>query len=128
VPSFFGVDSFKYVVSDGFDVSDSVVVEIRITSIDNAPITSDDAYSVSTGDTLVVEAPGLLENDIDDDQDVIIVVLVDNVESGELELSGDGSFQYIPSEGFVGEDVFTYRASDGNNRSNLARVTIEVTP
>ncbi len=35
---------------------------------------------------------------------------------------------YTPNEGFVGEDAFTFRASDGVNLSNTATVTIAVTP
>ena len=46
--------------------------------------------------------------------------------SAPATLDAGGSFQYTPPAGFVAEDVFTYRASDGLVFSNTATVTIDV--
>jgi hypothetical protein len=40
----------------------------------------------------------------------------------------DGSFTYTPAAGFVGTKTFSYTMTDGKDTSNLALVTIEVTP
>ena len=42
--------------------------------------------------------------------------------------SVSGSFTYSPSSGTTGTDTFTYRASDGINVSNLATVSLTITP
>jgi hypothetical protein len=70
----------------------------------------------------------LLANDLEVDNESLVAQLSGDVESGALELNEDGSFTYAPVENFVGVDRFTYRASDGENLSNLATVTIEVGP
>jgi hypothetical protein len=75
---------------------------------------------------LVVEAPGVLANDADADQDVLSIMLVQDVNVGTLSLMDDGSFEYEPPFDFSGVAEFTYRASDGPNLSNLARVQITV--
>src|SRR5262249_9321659 len=48
--------------------------------------------------------------------------------NGTLTLNTNGSFTYTPNTAFVGTDAFTYQASDGIAVSNMATVTISVTP
>ena len=55
-------------------------------------------------------------------------MIVDDAINGTLTLAADGSFLYAPDPDFNGTDVFTYQASDGTERSNLATVTITVAP
>src|SRR5437867_1047367 len=47
---------------------------------------------------------------------------------GTLTLNGDGSFTYMPALNYNGVDSFTYKASDGQAQSDVATVTITVTP
>ena len=54
--------------------------------------------------------------------------MVTNVSNGTLTLNGDGTFVYTPNPNFFGTDTFTYRANDGALDSNVATVTITVTP
>jgi hypothetical protein len=69
---------------------------------------------------------GVLANDTDADGDALTAILVSPPQQGTLQLASDGSFVYSPSAGFVGEDSFTYRATDGLAASNVAAVTITV--
>ena len=48
--------------------------------------------------------------------------------SGTLSLLADGSFGYTPNPDFHGTDSFTYRAFDGSAFSNVATVTLVVSP
>jgi len=91
-----------------------------------APEVVDDAYSVNQDETLKVEEPGVLANDIDPDGDELEVSLVIEPSNGVLELSEDGSFCYTPNEGFSGEDSFGYVVSDGAVESEVGLVTISV--
>jgi len=92
------------------------------------PVAVDDDYSVATGIALVLATPGVLDNDTDIDTDDLTAVLVDDVTHGSLTLDHDGAFTYTSNDGFIGEDSFTYQANDGTASSNIATVTITVTP
>ena len=73
-------------------------------------------------------AQGVLANDTDVDEDDLTAVLESSPSHGLLTLNAAGTFVYSPAAGFIGVDSFTYRASDGELTSNLATVTITVTP
>jgi VCBS repeat-containing protein len=122
-----GTDSFTYRASDGTLDSNQATVTIRITAINEEPNADDDAYSTAEDTTLTVDAPGVLGNDSDPDDDPLSAVLVSGPSHGDLTLNGNGSFTYTPASNFNGSDSFTYRASDGTLTSNLATVTISVT-
>jgi hypothetical protein len=93
-----------------------------------APVAIDDAYTVVTGAELNVDAPGVLENDSDADEDALSVQLVTDVINGSLTLNEDGSFLYTPDAGFTGMDGFEYQATDLLEESNVAKVKIVVEP
>jgi hypothetical protein len=90
------------------------------------PVANDDAYATTQASALSVPAPGLLGNDTDADHHVLTARLVSGPASGTLLLRPDGSFTYAPAPSFSGTDSFTYKASDGQAESNVARVTITV--
>ena len=54
-------------------------------------------------------------------------VIIANPANGTLELASDGSFVYTPNEDANGTDQFTYSIRDGNGRSNIGTVKIEIT-
>ncbi len=91
------------------------------------PVAVDDQYELATGRTLEVAAPGPLGNDLDLDGDALSLTLEDEVGKGLLTVTQDGAFRYSPSSGYAGTALFTYRASDGRDLSNLANVTVAVT-
>ncbi len=125
---FNGEDSFTYMANDGNDNSNVAMVIITVTPVNDAPVAVDDEYTVAEKETLTIGAPGVLANDYDVDGDTLTAILVDTVTNGALTLNADGSFTYIPTEYFNGTDSFTYKASDGELESDLAVVTITVTP
>lgn len=125
-PDFHGDDTFTYEVSDG-EATDQGTVRMTVNPINDAPAAVDDAYTVGEGETLSVAAPGVLDNDTDVDGDPLTASVVTQPSSGTLNLNEDGSFLYTPSDGFSGEDAFTYEASDGE-ASDRATVAITVEP
>ncbi len=92
-----------------------------------APVASDDAYTATEGVTLNVDAPGVLGNDSDADNDPLTAVLVSGVSNGSLTLNSDGSFSYTSGPGAT-SDSFTYKANDGTADSNTATVSITISP
>ncbi|MDH5669638.1 MAG: Ig-like domain-containing protein, partial [Nitrospira sp.] len=96
-----------------------------------APIAADDSYSVSEGGLVSVSASaGLLANDLDIDttQAGLSALLVSPPVHGTLTLNADGSFTYVHDGSETLTDAFTYRVSDGINFSNLATVSLTITP
>lgn len=91
------------------------------------PVANNDGYSINANTLLSVAIPGVLGNDTDSDGDSLTAQLVTNVSNGALTLNSNGSFSYAPNSGFIGEDSFTYKASDGTQTSGSATVTINVT-
>ena len=91
-----------------------------------APTAEPDSYS--TNEDTVLSA-NVLANDSDPDSgDTLTAVLVNGPTNGKLDLNADGTFTYTPNADFNGTDSFTYKASDGSADSNVATVTITVTP
>ena len=84
----------------------------------------DDVFSLRLGSETRVEAPGVLANDIEVDGDVLTAELVSPPTHGQVGLTPDGAFVYSPEPGYVGDDSFGYRASDGNAWSNEATVLL----
>ena len=125
---FTGEDSFTFKANDGLADSNVATVTITVTPVNDAPVAVDDEYTVAEKETLTISVPGVLGNDSDVEGDTLTAILVDTVQNGTLTLNADGSFIYTPNEYFNGTDSFTYKASDGELESELAVVTITVTP
>ncbi|MHC4403368.1 MAG: Ig-like domain-containing protein, partial [Planctomycetota bacterium] len=126
---FHGTDSFTYRANDGVADSSLATVSISVAPLNAAPKAENDGYLTGQDVPLIV-APddGVLANDVDADGDALTATLVDGPSHGTLTLLADGSFEYTPDAGFRGEDVITYRASDGYSESNLAAVSLTVGP
>jgi len=102
-----------------------VVVAVLLWAVGSAHaqlVAVGDVYAVPMGQSLVVEAFGVLDNDTLDGQAAgengAKAELVSTVSHGTLQcesnpafsLCSDGSFTYTPGVGFTGSDTFTYRA------------------
>jgi hypothetical protein len=110
---------------------DYVVDDVKLTSTwaqYEPPVAADDAYSLDQDTTLTVPAPGLLRNDLAyTNVPPLTAVKLTEPEHGTLtSFSGDGGFVYVPTDGFFGNDSFTYKANDGSGDSPPATVTLNV--
>ncbi|MCY9879266.1 cadherin-like domain-containing protein [Vibrio natriegens] len=126
--NFNGIDSYTYEACDTIGVCDSATVTITVVPVNDPPVAEDDSYSTTQDASLVVSAPGILNNDSDLDGDNIFVDNADTTSSfaGIVSVNSDGSFSYTPDTGFAGIDTFNYTISDGNGGFNTATVTITV--
>jgi VCBS repeat-containing protein len=123
--NYVGTDSFTYWIDDGFLQSQPSVVNLEITN--QTPLGGSDTYVVSHDQKLQVSIPrGVLANDWDPDNDSLVVTLAQPVAHGRLELRPDGSFDYQPNPRFVGQDSFSYIASDGVEGTEPLLVLIDV--
>jgi hypothetical protein len=120
-PDFSGTDEV------GIDVATAAgpqtwMVELQVMPVDDPPVSLPDAYSVPADGNLVVDAPGLLANDVDCDTPTLSATLVGPPRHGTLSLYADGSFSYVPEPGFRGTDFFAYRANDGGSSPSVPTV------
>ncbi len=131
--SFVGTDSFTYKVSDGAAESAAATVILEVTN--SSPVAVGESFSVVHDGLLAQlddsqsENPGsstLLANDSDADGDRLLLSIETGPTHGTLNWENNGAFTYTPDAGYVGNDSFTYRVSDGFEVSDLATVTIDV--
>lgn len=95
-----------------------------------APLVTNDSYSVVQATPLIVSVQnGVLSNDFDQNGDPISALLwTAPQQSKSFSLNADGSFTYVPKNNFTGIDSFSYKVSDTKTTSQVATVTIGVTP
>lgn len=122
---FEGRDRFTYVLNDGDLDSETATVVLDV--VNHRPAIHDSRSRVTHGTALSVDAQsGVLSSARDDDDDDLQALLVSNTNYGNVTLSADGSWTYVPDAGFVGTDSFVYRVSDGAKDSAAATVFIDV--
>jgi hypothetical protein len=125
---YIGEDSFTFVANDGTVDSNTASVSISVLPAENTPPVAFDISletSESTSFSFTVNAT-------DAEGDPLNYIIVTGAENGLLVGNGDDgsgpSYTYMPNAGFVGEDVFTFVANDGNNDSNIAVASISIVP
>jgi VCBS repeat-containing protein len=110
--NYHGPDSFTYTASDGV-LSDTAMVSVTVSPVNDAPVAQDDSYLATEDTTLIIAAPGVLNNDTDVDGDSLSAVVGSAPTHGTLSLAANGSFEYTPAPDYTGADSFTYTLSDG---------------
>ena len=118
-------DSFVYTVSDGAE-TDTAEVTISITPVNDPPIAYGDSGALEEGETLLIEASVLLENDTDAENDTLSITAVDDAVNGSVSLDGTSiTYTHDGSETTTGS--FAYTVSDGTY-SDTTTAAFTVTP
>ena len=139
---FVGTDTFDYAVSDASGNVVTATVSIAITDpadpANTAPFALDDNYTTFSDPAAPATlTSAVLGNDSDPDGDVLQVSAAGGVapgtpcttvNGGTVVVNPDGTFDYTPAPGFVGDDTFDYTAIDPAGNSDDATVTISVYP
>jgi Bacterial Ig domain/Dockerin type I domain len=154
-PTFYGYDSFSYFAWDGerfSTVAATVTIEVKqvfgigIVSrsvpfeqpkrldvlppfVPGAIRALNDSYTTAEDVALSIGGAGVLSNDYaDPNVGPLSAVLVAGPAHGTLTLDASGRFSYLPARDYFGRDRFTYQAASGDLTSNVATVSLEITP
>ncbi len=117
-----GTDSFTYIICDTTGLCDTALVFITITATDNAPVASDDAYTVQPNSSTVLPVEG---NDYDPDGDALTVSILTTPAHGTASVVG-GQISYTSAPAFFGTDTLVYIICDSYNVCDTATVLITI--
>ena len=147
------IDYFNYTVTSGSQ-TDTAVLAITVTGLNDAPVAANDTGSVNEGETLTVSngsSDVVEDNDSDADDSAALNVTAIRIGSsegsgtagtvgsaltgtyGQLTLNANGSYTYVANQdaadaldaGDTVTDVFNYTVSDGTD-TDMATITITV--
>jgi len=118
-----GPDSFTFQASDGQLQSNVATVTLDVTPVNDAPVAQPDSKSTPE-DTPV---SGQVSS-TDVDGPAPIYTKATNPAFGSVVFNANGSYTYTPNANYSGPDSFTFYASDGQAQSNVATVSLVVTP
>jgi VCBS repeat-containing protein len=116
---FSGVDTLTYSMSDGNGGTATATVSITVHDIADP---QDDLFSGDEGTSI---AGDVILNDGTVTAGSSVVV-VDGPANGTLTLNTDGTFNYLPNDGFCGEDSFSYAINGPCQPSETANVRLVV--
>ena len=120
--NFNGTDSFSYTVTDGNGGSANATVSIIVTSVNDAPVASDDTLTLEQNTAAQVQ---VVANDTDIDGDTLTVISVGAATNGTTSVSNN-QILYTPNADFVGTDSFTYEIDDNNGGTDTATVNVTI--
>ncbi|MCU7843934.1 MAG: DUF1800 family protein [Candidatus Thiodiazotropha sp. (ex Monitilora ramsayi)] len=118
-------DSFTYTAYDGINTSAIATVNITVLPQNDAPVANNDSAAVSEGDSITITP---LIDDTDAENDTLSLTNLTAPDNGTVLLNGDGSVTYTHDGSETLSDSFTYTANDGSLDSNIATVSIAITP
>ena len=118
-------DSFSFTTIGGFRAS-RVTLTLAVSPVNDPPVAAVDSAYVGEGDTLIVEASDLLENDTDAENDMLTITNVSDATNGSISLDGTAiTYIHDGSETLAGS--FSYTVSDGTD-TDISTTQITVVP
>jgi Ca2+-binding RTX toxin-like protein len=118
--------TFSYTVSDGKGGTDSQIVTLEITPVNDAPLAQDDTATTNQNTPVTIAPTTLLANDSDIDGDALNISNVGNANNGSVVLDQNSNVVFTPAADFTGEATFDYTVSDSNGGSGTAKAIVTV--
>jgi gliding motility-associated-like protein len=110
---FFGTDEFTYSVCNSSELCDEAIVTITVNEvvvIVNTTVAEDDEF-IMLQDTIMEADVSANDYDPEGDNQVNFTLLMPPA-NGTMALFPDGTFEFTPYAGFIGEDYFVYEVCD----------------
>jgi large repetitive protein len=118
---FVGLDSFTYSISDAAGGFDSAVVTVEVLTAQVALEAEDDVATTPRDTPVTID---ILANDTHPPD--VVVSLLAQPATGEVQLDPDHTVTYTPPPGFVGAAGFGYAIEDAEGTVAVATVTVVV--
>ncbi|TMQ06566.1 MAG: tandem-95 repeat protein [Deltaproteobacteria bacterium] len=119
---FNGSDSFTFTASDGTLTSAPATVSLQIRAVNDPPVAQNASATTAEDTPVTITLP---VTDVDSSSLTYFVQIPPS--DGSTTLSG-GNLTYTPALNATGTRSLTYFASDGLLSSNVATVTLQITP
>ena len=119
---FAGQDRFTFKASDGTTDSNTAQVTVTVSQVASPPVAQSQSVTATSGSPADITLKAT-----DPDGNALTYAIVSGPKSGTItDLNKDtGTLVYTPTDGFTGQDRFTFKASDGTTDSNTAQVTVK---
>ncbi len=118
-------EEVEYTVRDNQGNTDTAVLRIVVTGVNNAPVAKNDAVTTLEDKSVTINA---LANDTDaDNGDTLSLVSATQGQKGTVSLSGN-SLVYTPNANVNGSDSFSYTMQDASGATSTATVNVTITP
>jgi len=117
-----GTDSFTFKVCDGIFFSNTATVTFNVSPVNDAPVANNQNLTTPEDTALPLTLTAT-----DPDGDALTFTVITQPAYGVLTGSG-ANLIYTPNANYYGVDNFTFQASDGVLTSDIATITITVTP
>ncbi len=120
-----GADTFSFKVNDGLVDSNVAAMAVTISPVNDAPVAADGTATVAAG----AAVSGVLTGS-DVDSSALTFRVVTNGTQGTATITdaATGAYTYTAAPGAGGTDTFTFQIDDGSLSSNVATVTVDITP
>jgi VCBS repeat-containing protein len=135
-------DQFQYTISDPFGATDTAILTINLTGVNDAPVLNSFNLTVAEGGTVVLS---LADLNITDPDDSDFIISVQNVTGGEFQVWNGSAWVAAPTGGFTtlqiaagevqfvhdggeAEPSFSIWVSDGTDISVPISPTVNFTP
>lgn len=116
---FYGSDSFQYSVNDGALNSQTALIELTVTAVEDTPVAVGTAVEVAAGQTISFSLTAS-----DGDQDTLTYKIVSQPSQGVVSGSAP-ELQFTANQDFIGSDFLQFSVNDGSQESNIARVSFK---
>ncbi|MDB6080401.1 MAG: Ig family protein [Akkermansiaceae bacterium] len=124
--NYHGTDSFTFKANDGTtDSAATATVSITVTPVNDDPVAGADTITRFPTGSVKVPVATLLANDTDVDGDTPVFVSAGTAAHGTVTVA-NGTVFYLPNEGFLTGDSFTYTISDGHGGTATGTVTVAI--
>lgn len=121
--NFNGVDSFSYTATDGAGASDTAVVTLNVSAVNDAPVVLNESATLFEDTSTTIN---VLNNDSDVDGDALSVTYVSPPQNGTAIINSDNTITYTPNSNFNGTETLSYTVSDGNGGTRSATINLTV--
>ncbi len=121
-PNFFGAVDILVSATDIENETITDTIRGHFHGINDAPVAAKEQYSTIEDMPIIINAPGILQNDFDIDRDLLIPIIHTYPNHGIIQLEDNGAFIYTPFEDFYGKDSLIYYVYDGELQSNMVTV------